>query len=85
MPDWSRRGFLIKGGSLAAASVVAGFFGRRLLDGVGTVPVGVGTSLAPPTETATTLLPVERGKWASALRTSSMSRPPLMTRARRQY
>ena len=33
MPDWSRRSFLIKSGSVAAASVVAGVAGRRLLEG----------------------------------------------------
>ena len=52
MPNWSRRGFLIRSGSLAAASVVAGIAGRRLLDGGNAVPVGVGTSLPPPTRTA---------------------------------
>jgi DMSO/TMAO reductase YedYZ molybdopterin-dependent catalytic subunit len=52
MPNWSRRGFLIRSGSLAAASVVAGFVGRRLLDGGNAVPVGVGTALPPPTNTA---------------------------------
>jgi DMSO/TMAO reductase YedYZ molybdopterin-dependent catalytic subunit len=52
MPNWSRRGFLIRSGSLAAASVVAGFLGRRLLDSSNAVPVGVGTALPPPTNTA---------------------------------
>ena len=51
MPNWSRRGFLIRSGSLAAASVVAGFLGRRLLDGGNAVPVGVG-ALPPPSTTA---------------------------------
>lgn len=38
MADWSRRGFLIRGGSLAAASVAAGVLGRRLLDATRTPP-----------------------------------------------
>ena len=33
MPDWSRRGFLIQAGAVAAASTVAGVVGRRLLEG----------------------------------------------------
>jgi DMSO/TMAO reductase YedYZ molybdopterin-dependent catalytic subunit len=51
MPDWSRRGFLIRSGSLAAASVVAGFAGRRLLDGSNSVPVTTVTSVPPPSQT----------------------------------
>jgi DMSO/TMAO reductase YedYZ molybdopterin-dependent catalytic subunit len=52
MPNWSRRGFLIRSGSLAAASVVAGAVGRRLLDG-STAPPSIGNAtLPPPTETA---------------------------------
>jgi DMSO/TMAO reductase YedYZ molybdopterin-dependent catalytic subunit len=52
MPNWSRRGFLIRSGSVAVASLVAGVAGRRLLDGSNAVPVTVGTSLPPPTRTA---------------------------------
>ncbi len=56
-PDWSRRGFLIRAGSVAIASTVAGLVGRRLLDGglsggsgfVGGTPV----ALPAPVETAT--------------------------------
>ena len=33
MPDWSRRNFLLKSGSVAVASVVAGVAGRRLARG----------------------------------------------------
>jgi DMSO/TMAO reductase YedYZ molybdopterin-dependent catalytic subunit len=33
MPDWSRRNLLVKGGALAAGSLVAGVFGRSLLQG----------------------------------------------------
>jgi DMSO/TMAO reductase YedYZ molybdopterin-dependent catalytic subunit len=53
MPNWSRRGFLIRGGSLAVASVVAGLVGRRMLDGSSTIPVAAGTALPPPSTTAT--------------------------------
>jgi DMSO/TMAO reductase YedYZ molybdopterin-dependent catalytic subunit len=53
MPDWSRRAFMIRSGSLAAGAVVAGFLGRRLLEGGNAVPVGVATTLAPPSNTLT--------------------------------
>jgi DMSO/TMAO reductase YedYZ molybdopterin-dependent catalytic subunit len=52
MPDWSRRGFLIRSGSVAVASVVAGFVGRRLLDGANSAPSTAGTTLPPPSKTA---------------------------------
>ena len=55
MPDWSRRSFLIRAGSVAAASVVAGVLGRRLLDGRPARPPThrAATTLPPPSETAT--------------------------------
>jgi DMSO/TMAO reductase YedYZ molybdopterin-dependent catalytic subunit len=40
MPDWSRRGLLIRGGTLAVGSVVAGAFGRSLLEGSRQTPGG---------------------------------------------
>ena len=52
MPDWSRRGFLIRSGSLAVASVVAGVVGRRLLDGSNAVPATAGSAIPPPSKTA---------------------------------
>jgi DMSO/TMAO reductase YedYZ molybdopterin-dependent catalytic subunit len=52
MPDWSRRGFLIRSGSVAVAAVVAGFVGRRLLDGANSAPSTAGTTLPPPSKTA---------------------------------
>ncbi len=63
MPDWDRRRFLIRGGSIAVASVAAGFVGRRLLDAqpggtVGGVTAGVEgatATLPPPTAAAPTL------------------------------
>jgi DMSO/TMAO reductase YedYZ molybdopterin-dependent catalytic subunit len=52
MPDWSRRGFLIRSGSLAVASVVAGVVGRRLLDGSNSVPATAGNAIPPPSKSA---------------------------------
>jgi DMSO/TMAO reductase YedYZ molybdopterin-dependent catalytic subunit len=52
MPDWSRRSFLVRAGSVAAASVVAGVLGRQLLDAAGGPPSTGSTSLGPPSETA---------------------------------
>jgi DMSO/TMAO reductase YedYZ molybdopterin-dependent catalytic subunit len=47
MLDWSRRSFLIRSGSIAAASVVAGVVGRRLLDSSSSPPTTGGTSIPP--------------------------------------
>jgi DMSO/TMAO reductase YedYZ molybdopterin-dependent catalytic subunit len=52
MPNWSRRSFLIRSGSVAAASVIAGVAGRRLLDSAGGVPSTGSTTLPPPSATA---------------------------------
>jgi DMSO/TMAO reductase YedYZ molybdopterin-dependent catalytic subunit len=52
MPDWSRRGFLIKSGSLAAASIVAGLAGRRLLEAARAAPTTGGTVVPPASELA---------------------------------
>jgi DMSO/TMAO reductase YedYZ molybdopterin-dependent catalytic subunit len=53
MPDWTRRSLLIRAGSVAAASVVAGVVGRRLLEGASGTPATPGTAIPPATETAT--------------------------------
>jgi DMSO/TMAO reductase YedYZ molybdopterin-dependent catalytic subunit len=53
MPNWSRRSFLIRSGSVAAASVVAGVAGRRLLDASGGPPSTGATTVPPAAETAT--------------------------------
>ena len=53
MPDWSRRSFLIRSGSVAAASVVAGVAGRSLLEASGGPPSTGGTTVPPPSQTAT--------------------------------
>ncbi|MFL5751731.1 MAG: molybdopterin-dependent oxidoreductase [Chloroflexota bacterium] len=52
MPDWSRRSFLIRSGSVAAASIVAGVVGRRLLDSAGGTPTTGATTVPPPSDTA---------------------------------
>ncbi|HET9344717.1 MAG TPA: molybdopterin-dependent oxidoreductase [Candidatus Limnocylindrales bacterium] len=52
MPNWSRRGFLIRSGSVAAASVVAGVAGRSLLTGASAAPSTGGTTVPPPAESA---------------------------------
>jgi len=51
MPDWSRRSFLIRSGSVAAASVVAGVLGRRLLDAAGGPPSTGSTTVPPASQT----------------------------------
>lgn len=54
MPDWSRRGFLIRAGAVAVASTAAGFIGRRLLEGgVATVGDTPATTLPRPVQIAT--------------------------------
>lgn len=49
MPDWQRRSFLIRGGGVAAGSVLAGVLGRVLLErqGGGSLPGTASPSLAP--------------------------------------
>jgi DMSO/TMAO reductase YedYZ molybdopterin-dependent catalytic subunit len=53
MPNWSRRSFLIQGGSIAAASVVAGVVGRRLLEGSRSTPTTGSTEVPPASQLAT--------------------------------
>jgi DMSO/TMAO reductase YedYZ molybdopterin-dependent catalytic subunit len=45
MPDWSRRGFLIRSGSVGAAAVVAGIGGRSLLEASRAIPAAAGASI----------------------------------------
>jgi DMSO/TMAO reductase YedYZ molybdopterin-dependent catalytic subunit len=52
MPDWSRRSFIIRAGSVGVASLIAGIGGRALLErgnapDVGAVPLPPATELAP--------------------------------------
>lgn len=56
MPDWSRRAFLVRAGSIAVASSVSGVAGRRLLEGGGPGTVAGGApavQLAKPVQFAT--------------------------------
>ncbi len=54
MPDWSRRGFLIRAGAIAVASTAAGLIGRRLLEGPAAATGGAGAPTIPrPVEVAT--------------------------------
>jgi DMSO/TMAO reductase YedYZ molybdopterin-dependent catalytic subunit len=53
MPNWSRRSFLIRSGSVAAASVVAGVAGRRLLESARSAPSTGGATIPPPGTIAT--------------------------------
>jgi DMSO/TMAO reductase YedYZ molybdopterin-dependent catalytic subunit len=53
MPDWSRRGFLIRAGAVAVASTAAGLIGRRLLEGPAAGASAALVNLPRPVETAT--------------------------------
>jgi DMSO/TMAO reductase YedYZ molybdopterin-dependent catalytic subunit len=52
MPEWSRRGFLIRAGGIAVGSIAVGAAGRRLLEGQRSRITAVGSTLPPPAETA---------------------------------
>jgi DMSO/TMAO reductase YedYZ molybdopterin-dependent catalytic subunit len=54
MPDWSRRSFLIRSGSIGAAAAVAGIGGRGLLERQRS-PAGGGAALPPATDLAPVL------------------------------
>ena len=51
MPDWSRRGFIVRAGAVGIIAVGAGFLGRRLLDQQHSSPVGSGPPIPPATDT----------------------------------
>jgi DMSO/TMAO reductase YedYZ molybdopterin-dependent catalytic subunit len=53
MPDWSRRGFLIRSGSVAVASVAAGLAGRALLEAARATPTTGATAIPPAGDVAT--------------------------------
>ena len=57
MPDWSRRAFMIRAGSVGVAAVVAGVAGRRLLERQRTAPVGAGPAIPPASVTVPALTP----------------------------
>jgi DMSO/TMAO reductase YedYZ molybdopterin-dependent catalytic subunit len=52
MPNWSRRGFLLRSGSVAAGAVVAGLGGRRLLEASRSIPASADASIPPAGEIA---------------------------------
>lgn len=52
MPDWSRRSFLVRSGTLAAASVAVGFGGRTYLEGQRVAAADVDVDLPEPGEKA---------------------------------
>jgi DMSO/TMAO reductase YedYZ molybdopterin-dependent catalytic subunit len=54
MPDWSRRGFVLKAGGLAVAAVASGLVGRMLLDRQRQSTAHAATTLQPASETAST-------------------------------
>jgi DMSO/TMAO reductase YedYZ molybdopterin-dependent catalytic subunit len=58
MPDWSRRSFFIRTGSVGIAALVAGIGGRALLVRV-SAPAGDGDTLPPATELAPLLDPAQ--------------------------
>jgi DMSO/TMAO reductase YedYZ molybdopterin-dependent catalytic subunit len=55
MPDWSRRGFLIRAGGVGIGAVAAGVVGRNLLERQRTPPVGNGPAVPPASVTAPAL------------------------------
>ena len=59
MPDWSRRAFMVRAGAVGVVAVGAGLFGRMLLDGQRTSPVGVGPQVPPASDTVAPLTPDE--------------------------
>jgi DMSO/TMAO reductase YedYZ molybdopterin-dependent catalytic subunit len=59
MPDWSRRAFMVRAGAVGVVAVGAGLFGRMLLEGQRTSPVGVGPQVPPASDTVPPLTPEE--------------------------
>ena len=52
MPDWSRRGFLVRAGGLAVVAAGAGFVGRTMLDRQRRATTQAATTLKPPSKLA---------------------------------
>jgi len=57
MPNWSRRSFLVRAGTVTAAAVVAGVAGRRLLEGQSVAPDAGTVDIPPPSDTVPALAP----------------------------
>ena len=55
MPDWSRRGFLIRAGAVGVGASAAGVLGRSLLERQRTPPVGNGPAIPPASVTVPSL------------------------------
>ena len=55
MPDWSRRSFMIRAGSVGVAAVAAGYLGRSLLDRQRVAPVSSGPPIPPASVTVPAL------------------------------
>jgi DMSO/TMAO reductase YedYZ molybdopterin-dependent catalytic subunit len=53
MPDWSRRGFLLRSGSAAAVAAVAGLGGRSLLEASRSLPASADAAIPPAGEVVT--------------------------------
>jgi len=50
MPDWSRRAFIVRAGAVGVVAVGAGVFGRMLLEGQRSSPVGSGPQVPPASD-----------------------------------
>ena len=59
MPDWSRRSFMIRAGSVTAAAVVAGFVGRNLLERQRVAPAGAAAAIPPASVSVQALDPTQ--------------------------
>jgi DMSO/TMAO reductase YedYZ molybdopterin-dependent catalytic subunit len=59
MPDWDRRGFLLRGAALAGGAIVAGGAGRFLLDRRALTQPTVATTLPKPAETVAPFTPAQ--------------------------
>lgn len=55
MPDWSRRSFLLRAGTVGAVAVVAGVGGRQLLERQRFAPTAAGAAIPPASETTAAL------------------------------
>ena len=56
MPDWSRRGFLIRAGAVGVGALAAGVVGRSLITRQRTAPVGNGPPIPPASVTVPALV-----------------------------
>lgn len=59
MPDWDRRGFLVRSGALAGGAILAGGFGRLLLDRRALTQPSASVTLPRPAVTVAPLTPAQ--------------------------